>query len=106
MPVCSPSCRPADAAAIVAPSGRATDISFGEIVALEEERLARRAGKRVGEHVAEIEPSGVTSLAEPPVRLSRLRHVFRVDGDHYDIRFVDQQIEFAPTRLALSCLDD
>src|SRR5437867_1293309 len=97
---------PDNAPAMVAPSDDATDISFGEIIALEEEWLARRAGKRVGEQVAEIEASGVTSFAETSVRPPRLRDVLRVDRDHHDFGLVDQQIEFAPARLTLPCLDD
>jgi hypothetical protein len=31
--------------------------------------------------------------------------MLRVDGDHHDVGFVNQQIELAPTRLALVCLD-
>ena len=49
---------------IARPLGHASDVGFGEIIAFEEEGLARRAGKRVGEQVAEIEACGVTSLAE------------------------------------------
>jgi hypothetical protein len=48
----------------------------------------------------------VTSLAEASVSPSRLRHMLRVDGDHYDVGFVDQRIELAPTGFALTCLDD
>ena len=48
----------------------------------------------------------MTSLAEASVRPSRLEYVFRVDGDHDNLGFVDQRIEFAPARLALTCLDD
>src|SRR6267142_2366765 len=90
----------------VRPSDHTTDIRLGEIIAFEQEWLARRAGQRVGEYVAEIEPGSVTSLAESPVRSSRLGYVLRVDGDNHNVGFADQRIEFAPTRLALACLDD
>jgi hypothetical protein len=56
--------------------------------------------------VAEIEASGMTSLAEPSVSPSRLRHMLRVDWDHHNVGFVNQRIEFASTRLAFACLDD
>ena len=82
----------------VAPSGHTTDISFGEIIAFEEERFTGRAGKRVGEHVAEIQAGGAMSLAETSIGSSRLRHVLRVDGDHHNFGLVDEQIEFACDR--------
>ena len=77
-----------------------------EIIAREEERLARRAGQCIGKDVAEIQPRGMPSFAESAVRPSRLRHVLRVDGDHYDLGLVDQGIEFASARLALPGLYD
>ena len=48
----------------------------------------------------------MTSLAETSVRPPRLRDVLRLDRDHLDFGLVDQQIEFAPARLTLPCLDD
>jgi hypothetical protein len=93
-------------AEILTPSDHATDIRLGEIIALEQEGLARRAGQRVGENIAEIEAGGVTSLAEASVSPSRLGHLLRIDGDHDDLGLVDQRIEFAPTRLALPDLND
>src|SRR5207248_1254660 len=71
------------------PSNHTTDIGLGKIIALEEEWVAGRAGKRVSENVAEIKAGDVTSLAEPSVSPSRLRHMLRVDWDHHDLGFVD-----------------
>jgi hypothetical protein len=59
-------------------------------------------GQSIGEHVAEIEAGGVTSLAEAAVRPSCLGHVPRVDGDHHNVGFLDQVIEFAPPSSFLS----
>src|SRR3989442_5205257 len=74
---------------MLTPSDHATDIRLGEIIALEQERLARRAGQRVGENIAEIEAGGVTSLAEASVSPSRLGHMLRIDVDHDDLGLRD-----------------
>jgi hypothetical protein len=92
--------------AVVKPSEHATDIGLGEIIAFEQERLASRAGERVGEHVAEIETGGVTALAEASVRASRFGHVFRINGDDHNVGFLDERIEFASTGLAFAGLDN
>ena len=42
----------------------------------------------------------MASLPESSVGSSCLRDVLRVHGDHDDLGFLDQRIEFAPTRLA------
>jgi hypothetical protein len=61
--------RPSSNSEIVRPSDYATDIGLGEVIALEEEWLARRAGQRVAENIAKIETGGVMSLAEASVAL-------------------------------------
>lgn len=48
----------------------------------------------------------MASLAEAPVRPSRLRDVFRVDRYDRDVGLVNQQVEFAPAGLAFPGLDD
>jgi hypothetical protein len=39
-------------------------VRLGEVVPLEQQRVTRRLGKRVGEAIAKIEPGGVSALAE------------------------------------------
>src|SRR5918996_503435 len=46
------------------PSGRACDVGLGEIVALEQQRLARGPRERVGECVADVQTGGVAAPAE------------------------------------------
>ena len=62
-------------AGILTPSDHATDIRLGEIIAVEQEGFAGRAGQRVGEKIAEIEAGGVTSLAEASVNGYRSRNL-------------------------------
>jgi hypothetical protein len=83
-----------------------TDIGSCEVVAFEQERLTRNASESVSEYVAKIQACGVPPLAEPTVRSSRLGHVLRIDWDHDDLGFVDQDVQFAPTRLAFPGFDD
>lgn len=51
-----------------AASEDATDVGPGEIIAREQQRLARHACERKGDGVSEIQTRGVPSLAEAPVR--------------------------------------
>jgi hypothetical protein len=48
-------------------SGHSADVSLGEIIAFEEERLTGDASQCVGKDVSEIELRGVAPPAEAPI---------------------------------------
>jgi len=66
------------------PSGRGYEVRFLEVFSFEQERLAGDLGKRIGEAVAEIQPSLVTPFSEIVKRLAcdmRLLDCKRLDND-------------------------
>ena len=84
----------------------ARDIGAGEVVALEQERLAGGPGECVGEDVAEIEAGGVAPLAVAAERVAGAGCLIGRDGCYLGRRQVEETLEQPPSGLALAALDD
>jgi hypothetical protein len=82
-------------------SGR-LDVGLGKILALEQQRLLGQRGEGVGEAVAKIEPGEMATLAVAAPGAAGLVSVVRGDGNNLDVRLVQPQIKFRPSRLAKS----
>ncbi len=69
------------------------DVCASEVVALEEQRLASNFRERVRQAVAEVQPGGMVSLAEPPPRPAGGGDMFDGDGSYLDGGSLQERVE-------------
>ncbi len=79
---------------------RRLDIGAGEILALEEERLARRFRECIGETVTEIRRRPVIALAEAPPSAAGCFNMFDRNRRQFDRGAFQQYVEFVTRRRA------
>ena len=85
--------------------GRA-NIGVNEVVALEQQRLAQGFGERVGETIANVEPGGMATSAEPAKSVDRDLRLLRRDRRNLDWKIPEQPLEIGPARFAISAFND
>ena len=78
----------------------------GEILTLEEQRLAGRASEGIGEAVAEVQPRLMMALAEPPPGLASSLDLIPRDRHQLDLGFLHEEIEVVPRGRATPAFDN
>ncbi len=81
------------------------DIGAGEICSLEQQGLARRFGKSIGEAVAEIQRRRMVALSESPPGAPCGDRVFSSDRDEFDGGLLQKRVERLTGRRVASPLD-
>src|SRR5919109_5611495 len=82
------------------------NVRLREVIALEQQWLARCLGERIREAVAKVQRGGVVAPAEPAIGLAchlGLLQRYRLDSD---IGFRQEQLEVAPAFVAETIIDD
>ncbi len=86
---------------------RHLNVSTGKIISHEEQRLAQKPGKRIRKAIAEVETSGMSSLAEATEGGASEGRVISGEGDDLDMQPLDQMVEFSrPLRTTQPLGDD
>ena len=80
------------------PRSRRPDIGLGEVLALEQQRLARRIGERIGQAVPNVQRRRVIALAETTPSPTCGAGVFGRDRYQLNRRFLQQHIKFMSRR--------
>lgn len=79
---------------------------MGEILALEQQRLAGNTRESVRETIAEVQRCRMTPLAEATPGITGCGGMFERDGNQFDFRSFDEEVQFRIRRAGTNSDDD